>query len=116
MRASSTPRPFGSITDVSGVLVHPPEPVIRPAKSRTGWRIMTNIAYGGQSVRRSSTCPPKLEERRRKSEGGSVPTILDEAADRWWARRKRLYPPYGVSVRSNRTSGRNTPRKQSIQY
>ncbi len=36
----------------------------------------------GKSVRRSS-----------KSEGGSVPTIQDETADRWWARREmRLLP------------------------
>ena len=27
---SSTPRLLGSITDASGILVHPPEPVIRP--------------------------------------------------------------------------------------
>jgi hypothetical protein len=39
--ASSTPRLLGSITDVSGILDHPPEPVIRPANGRTGWRVMT---------------------------------------------------------------------------
>jgi hypothetical protein len=52
-----------------------------------------------KSVRRSSTCPPKLEERRRKSEGGSVPTILDETADGWWARREmRLLPNLTESI------------------
>src|ERR1700722_19384846 len=39
--ASSKQRLLGSITDASGILVHPPEPVIRPAKGRTGWRVMT---------------------------------------------------------------------------
>src|ERR1700688_2435699 len=39
--ASSTPRPFDSIMDASGILDHPPEPVIRPAGGRTGWRMMT---------------------------------------------------------------------------
>ena len=54
----------------------------------------------GKSVRRSSTCPPKLEERRRKSEGGSVPTVQDETADGWWARRKGAFcPPYGVNFK-----------------
>jgi hypothetical protein len=45
--ASSTPRPLGLIIDVSGILGHPPEPVIRPAERpdrlagddvRKGWR------------------------------------------------------------------------------
>jgi len=27
--------------DVSGILDRPPEPVVRPAKGRTGWRTMT---------------------------------------------------------------------------
>jgi hypothetical protein len=30
-----------SIANVSGILGHPPEPVIRPAEGRTGWRVMT---------------------------------------------------------------------------
>jgi hypothetical protein len=38
---SSTLRLHGSITDVSGILDHPLEPVIRPARGRTGWRVMT---------------------------------------------------------------------------
>jgi hypothetical protein len=38
---SSTPRLFGSIAAVFGILDHPPEPVIRPAEGRTGWRVMT---------------------------------------------------------------------------
>jgi hypothetical protein len=30
-----------SIFTVSGILDRPPEPVVRPAKGRTGWRTMT---------------------------------------------------------------------------
>jgi hypothetical protein len=45
----------------------------------------------GKSFRRSS-----------KSEGGSVPTILDETAGRWWARRKGAFcPPYGINFRQH---------------
>jgi len=40
MRVSSTPRPIGSIIGVSGILGHPPEPVIgRPfGRPGGGWR------------------------------------------------------------------------------
>jgi hypothetical protein len=41
MRVSSTPRLIGSITDVSGILDHPPEPVIGLAEGETRWRVMT---------------------------------------------------------------------------
>jgi len=35
-----------------------------------------------------------------KSEGGSVPTIQDETADGWWARRKGAFcPPYRVDFK-----------------
>ena len=37
----STPRLLGSITTITGILDAPPEPVIRPAGGRTGWRSMT---------------------------------------------------------------------------
>jgi len=39
--ASSTPWPLDSIADASEYLDRPPEPVIRPAGGRTGWRTMT---------------------------------------------------------------------------
>ena len=84
MRVSSTPRPVDSITDVSGILVYSSEPAIRPAKGRTGWRVMTDAAG--------------------KSE--SVPTIQDETADALWARRKRGYahPTDSICDLGNRRS------------
>src|ERR1700730_11562014 len=39
--ASSTPRPFGSIADVSGILDRPLEPVIGRREAPTRWRAMT---------------------------------------------------------------------------
>ena len=41
--ASGTPRPFGSIIDVSGILGHPPEPVIGRRDAPTRWRVMTPL-------------------------------------------------------------------------
>jgi hypothetical protein len=38
---SSTSRLFDSITDVSGILDHPLEPVIGLAEGETRWRMMT---------------------------------------------------------------------------
>jgi hypothetical protein len=38
---SSTPQPIDSIADASGILDHPPEPVIGLAESETRWRVMT---------------------------------------------------------------------------
>ena len=69
----------------------PRKPSISPAaiKSlslRSNRNSEAQALQGGQSVRRSS-----------KSEGGSVPTIQDETADRWWARRRCAFcPPYGA--------------------
>jgi hypothetical protein len=40
---SSTPRLLGSITGVSGILDHPPEPVIGRRVAPTRWRVMTTI-------------------------------------------------------------------------
>jgi hypothetical protein len=48
MRVSSTPRLLGSSINASGILDHPPEPVIGRRFAPTRWRVMTR---GGRSQR-----------------------------------------------------------------
>ena len=99
--ASSTPRLLGSITDVSGILVHPPEPVIRPANGRTGWRVMTVgvAATASRSRRRFArgltlNFPPSHKRGRRESRVPTAPAVrVQQKSTRQNHRYRRIIRP-----------------------
>ena len=71
--ASSTPRLLGSITDVSGILVHPPEPVIRPDRlaADDGWGRSHSFAISPQVCARYDLEFPALSQERAQGKPGA---------------------------------------------
>src|SRR5258705_6819088 len=73
---SSTRRLLGSITDFSGILDHPPEPVIGRRIAPTRWRVMTTegVARLDPVTRRARVIP-------RACGGSSTPRLLGSITD-----------------------------------